>query len=540
MGSHMSWVDSNETAEKALINPYLAQIHSTLPRILSGFDVDPTSPLRGCGDRRRWAWKLADFANGTPQGIAHGLAYLVRDCLLPSWLPSASAIRRIDECFIGAEAIRRGNGSWEEAFPHEASFCVTALVTHDLLCAIQLVGDRVPNATRNRWVNTVRPGIKFLLTSDERHALISNHLATAAAALAKWTAITAEPGADRGRELWKRILSNQSVEGWFREYEGADPGYLSLCLHYLADLHGTRSDWDMSRPLTQACGFMALAVHPDGSFGGLYGSRNTRFWFPSGIELFADSNPTAAAIASTLRNSIHSHRVVRLDTMDDGNLGPMFNSYCWAASIVARRAKEPTQTLLPCQGTQLKRWHLPEAGLDIDSGPEHYTIVNWRKGGTVQHYPKDGSPATIDGGVALPYRGRWVSTQTWQSEARREMTDTTLTVIAPFVVMHREWPSPLQMIILRLLALTAMRWRRLSDMVKILLVRRLITGRITVPIVNRRVISLGPHIKIEDHFSGVVVQSPSMVKGTNFSSIHMASQGYWQVQDETPRSVVPS
>ena len=63
-------------------NPYIGEIERVLPRLLALYDDAPASPTYGFGDRLHWAWKLTDFANGTFQGAAHGLAILSRSSLI--------------------------------------------------------------------------------------------------------------------------------------------------------------------------------------------------------------------------------------------------------------------------------------------------------------------------------------------------------------------------------------------------------------------------------------------------------------------------
>lgn len=261
-------IGGNASAE----NPCLEQVHGVLPRLLALFDRDPTSPTHGVGDRYYWAWKLIDFGNGTFQGAAHGLARLVAADLLPPWLSEPAALRRIEAMFHGAGRLRRRNGSLEEAFPHESSFCVTALVAFDLLSALRLLGSRIEDRPRARCLEIVRPMVEFLLAADEHHGFISNHLATAAAALFAWDSLAGEDlAARRGRVFLERILSAQSPEGWFREYEGADPGYQTLATYYLAALHQLRPDLELLEPLRRSIRFLWRFAHPDGSFGGHYG-----------------------------------------------------------------------------------------------------------------------------------------------------------------------------------------------------------------------------------------------------------------------------
>jgi len=315
-------------------NPYLSQVLNVTPRLLSLFDTDPLSATYGIGDRYRWAWKLIDFGNGTFQGAAHGLARLVVNGMLPEGVSEVLILKRIEAMFQGAETLRYPNGSLAEAFPFESSFCVTALVAYDLLTAVTLLESKISASQRKRFLAIIRPLIRFLRKSDETHAFISNHLATASVALYRWSALTGEAGEERGRVLLDRILNKQSAEGWYKEYEGADPGYQSLCLYYLADLHLMRPDLDILESLQRSIKFLWHFAHPDGSFGGLYGSRNTRFYFPAGIEALASEIPEANALATFMRRSINRHTTVTLAAMDDSNLIPMFNSYCWAAFLV--------------------------------------------------------------------------------------------------------------------------------------------------------------------------------------------------------------
>ena len=126
----------------------------------------------------------------------------------------------------------------KKPFPNEGSYCVTALVAFDLLVTIDLL-DSLVDRRKQEWIIILEPLVQFLIKKDETHAFISNHLATAAAALFRWYDLTNQDSdaSTKAELLVSRILKNQSKEGWFKEYEGADPGYQTLCTYYLADLH---------------------------------------------------------------------------------------------------------------------------------------------------------------------------------------------------------------------------------------------------------------------------------------------------------------
>ena len=310
-------------------NPYMDEIEANLPRILALIDRDKTSSSYGMGDRYHWAWGLIDFGNGTFQGVAHGLARIWKSNLWPYPTSNKVFLERIDSLFQGAKSLTNSSGSLEEAFPNEGSYCVTALVAFDLLCALELLLKDIDKNKYQEWKAIIEPMIGYLIKADETHALISNHLATATAALVLWDKLTDGNFAEKkAKLLLDRILSKQSSEGWFDEYNGADPGYQTLCTYYLVFIHFKRPDWNLEEPLAKSIDFLWNFAHPDGSFGGLYGSRCTRFYIPAGILALSRNNNKAFALSNFMAESIRTKKVITLSSIDEPNLIPIFNSYC--------------------------------------------------------------------------------------------------------------------------------------------------------------------------------------------------------------------
>jgi len=508
--------------------PYLAQIHQTLPRLLALFDNDAASATYGMGDRFHWAWGLIDFGNGTFQGAANGLARLLVENLLPDSFTETHILKRIDSMFTAAGRLRRKDGSMEEAFPYEGSFCVTALVAYDLLTAVELLNERLDAATKKRYLSTIQPMINYLQHAEETHAFISNHLATAVAALFKWCELTGDSSRNRAEEILGRIFSEQSEEGWYREYEGADPGYQTLCSYYLADVMRMRGGADLKDSLVRSMRFLWHFAHLDGSFGGIYGSRNTRFYYPAGVEFLAAEMPEAAALAKYMRKSIARQSVVSLMAMDEPNLIPMFNSYCWAA-VEARPI--PEELALPSHSKETFRRYWPASGLLVERGAKHYTIVSGRKGGVVYHY-RDAHPPVINTGLLFKSDGGTLfSTQSMLGKTKVSVNEDEIVIESEIKPVTQQLPKPWQFIILRLLNITLMRFRYPREKVKQMLVKMLISGEKKSFGINRRVIHLGFDLKIQDQSSPQPGLTQISVTGP-FSAIHMASQGYWQAQDE--------
>ncbi len=514
-------------------NPYLKEVQNSLPRLLALFDRDRTSESFGIGDRYFWAWGLIDFTNGTFQGAANGLARLWGSGMWPYASENDAFAARLDAIFKGARFATRGDGSCEEAFPNEGSYCVTALVAFDLLNAVDTMkAGGLPEPTQKEWLKIIEPMAEYLKAHDETHAVISNHLATAVAALNRWHLQTGDQAAERKvRVLLERILDHQSSEGWFEEYGGADPGYETLCLHYLADVHLQRPEWKLIEPIARSVGFLWHCAHPDGSFGGTYGSRCTRFYYPSGVLALSPEIPEANALAQFMARSVADQRVVTLAAMDEPNLTPMFNSYCWAAELANKTPHSVKQLPLPCMSRKPTRVNFPKAGLLIDNGLDHYTIVSTLQGGSVSHFKNDGKALHDAGVVVRKPNGRLGSTLMRNASNRIELSEDTLIVHAAIGQMSKRLPNAFYFLGLRGMCSTILRFRPIREWLKRRLARWLITGTKIWPASNRRTIRLGANLGISDE--------PTLPDGYevlddvhNFVPMHMASQGYWQIQDE--------
>ena len=511
--------------------PYLAEAVEALPRLLGGFDRNRVSPTFGVGDRLYWAWGVIDFPNATFQGAVHGMTRLWVHGVWPYATDPEQFVDRVDAAIHGIGACAATDGSLAEAFPNEGSWCVTALVAYDALAAIELMADQVDEDRKQQWMASVEPLITYIRRHNETHAFISNHLATGAAALARWgVSANCEASRRASTTIIDRILSRQHDEGWYVEYQGFDAGYQSLATYYLADI-ATRSHVPgLSESLKRSVEFVSHSVHPDGSFGGYYGSRNTRFYVPAGFHLLAPTSPTAAAIASRMATSVAARTVVTLSSLDAPNTPPMFNAYCLAAVTPIPAAPQST---LPSERPAPARVVFPGAGLVFDRGPNHYTAISTKKGGVVQHYV-GGRERMIDCGVVYERSGRVGSTQFFVNAPTWDLDESRLTVRSQLRAMVTDVPRPWQFAALRMGAITVLRIRRLREFLKRRLVSMLITGPKRWEVGNVRVIELGEHLSVHDTAEPAGVVTRHEPSGP-FTAIHMASQGYWQQQDELPR-----
>jgi hypothetical protein len=498
-------------------------------RLLTEQNRDPYTPTYGCFDRRYWGWKLVDYAEATFQRGVYPLAWQL-------WRAGHG-----HEAEVIAESMRAGlafalrvqhrDGSFDQAFPNEHSFGATAFLLHPLLAAYDAVAETSPRALRDAVERGLLQAGRFLCSADETHGHIANHLAGAALSLFAAAQRFSEPAfASRAERLVEQVLKRSSPEGWFLEYDGADPGYQTLCLSYLAQIYRLRPDSVLRAALERAVSFLAWFVHPDGTFAGEYGSRRTGVFYPGGFALLADEMPLARSILRTMVSSIVAGRTPSPRHIDVGNLAPLLSAYL---PLVER--DQPAWLVpgppLPCE-MEAVYGDFPDAGLHVRGTSRYYAVLGASNGGVLKVYSRQlAAPAWLDGGYAGQLAdGRYVTTQITDRERSVQASAEKVTVEAPFYEMLRAVPAPPSFVVLRLLNLTAMRSVRLGNLLKAVLVRLLVSGRRRAPLHLRREVCFTPdHVSVHDR-----LQLTGQAKlrwlafGRPFTAIHMASARYFE------------
>lgn len=500
-------------------NPYLPILHRNLPRLLALFNDDTTHPLFGCGDRRYWAWKLLDFPNGTFQGASFGLSLLLANGMLPEGMDELSVLRRIDGMISVVPRLTDRRGSLSEALPNEGSFCVTGLVLGDCLGAINALGSRISTVRQRTLLEGLAPLADFLLMQDETHGLISNHLASTALAMVRWSSIMDDRAALDRAVMWlDRIQTHAHPEGWMREYDGADPGYQSWCTSALAQISTEMPGLDTNGLLQRSFSFLESFALPDGRFAHGCGSRMTRFLMPGGAEIYSGRSDASARLAMFARRHAGSNHFVSLDAIDEPNLVPFFNDFAVAA--VHARKLEDVDCPVP------KQKDYPAANLYVHCGASGTLLVNSKRGGwatqsddRTQHDFPEPAARQPDGKVLRPVRGRVVK----HSEAE-------MIIHADLEPVQRMLPTPQRFIVLRLLALTIFRSTPLGNQVKKALAKLLMseTGKSRSTVERKIDLECATITDRITEGDAVLLESPY-----RFSPMHMASQGYWQVGDDT-------
>lgn len=508
------------------MNIYKCILRDNLPRLLSLYNLDCSSSTYGYGDRLFWGWKISDFVNGTQQGGVHALSIALNLSLIDN---DDFALRAIDAVIKAIKKIRAKNGSLVEAYPGENSFCVTSLVAFDILSAINILRDHLPDIKMQEYMDIIRPLIQFITINDEKHAIISNHLATAAAAITLWEKLTGEHSS-RDDDLLEQIFKHQSAEGWFKEYEGADPGYQTLCTYYLFCIWTITRNEELLRRLEKSASFLKYCVHPDGTIGGLYGSRNTEVYYPGGIVGLAPFSEDFAAIAHWLQRGFKNGQHILPQSIDVGNFIPLLNSYAAAALYWENSQKyiEMAQTTAPYSKSMVKKFD--HSGIYVHSTSKYHAIINYKKGGTIKVFDKiDNRIDLEDGGLfGRLTNGEHYSTQHFDPQNR--FNNSTIKV--NFYMVKEEYPTPLAHIILRMFGLTLFHWIKFGDQFKQFIVRRLITGKKKIDGQCLREFQLHEDKIIVRETINMPRNSIQIKHLGKCKSIHMASSGYYLKQIE--------
>lgn len=503
------------------MNIYKQILERNIPRLLGLYNADPVSLTRGVGDRLYWGWKVSDFANGTMQGGCHALAIAVKWKLVEN---EDFAVRTIRQAIEAVERVRSRNGSLAEAYPSESSFCVTALAAFDVLSAVDHLRERFSDEEKQKYYSLVGPLVDFITRHVEDHAVISNHLAAAAAAVVLWNRLTGDRKEYQG--FLNAIARHQSGEGWYREYEGADPGYQTLCSYYLAVVQREINDPQLGESLERSAQFLEYFVHPDGTLGGLYGSRNTEVYYPAGLLMLAEQNPAFAAMARHLEKGIREGRHILPENIDSGNYVPLLNAYAVAADQWEQKKISSAHHPLPCEN-KLEQ-NFKEAGIFIKSSAEYYAIVNYKKGGTLKVFDrKTGRIDLEDGGLFGELKnGQKFSAQAYDGSISFDQRR----IKCGFYLVNECYPTPFQFMVLRFLSSTFFQSSLIHRAFKRAVVRKLMTGkqRIDGGAVREFQFSDGK-IRVKEAVTPPQ-QSQSVGHPGKSTAIHMASSGYYSKQ----------
>jgi hypothetical protein len=447
-----------------------AEALAAIPKILIQQDRTPVSRTYGCFDRLYWHTRAADFPCGMSQELALPLA-LAHALPVPGspWHGQPELARWAEAGVRFAARSAHRDGSCDDYYPFERAAGAAAFSLFAALETADILGLRA-DAEIAAFLSTRASWLAYHIESGR----LSNHEALIIACLAR---ISAD---DRTR--WDgplgmrvaRLLSWQSAEGWFDEYGGADPGYLTLTIGMLALADRDRPDLDLRPAIDRAIAFLALIVHPDGTLGGEYASRATINCFPHGLEIAGAWNRQALAVADRLTQRFEAR--VEPSHADDRIVG----HHVWSQLLAWREWQAERPGPLPL----LEGLHdFPGARIRVQQRGDLRLFTGWSRGGAFRLFA-GARLLKADTGPTLKLKDGRVAVTHLEGSAVTERSADALEVEGPMRFAKSALLSPMKSILLRSFMLTVGRF--FPDLVRRILQAMLVTGASPAPFRFRR------------------------------------------------------
>ncbi len=511
-----------------------------VPRLLGTLDRDPWSPTTGSFDRDHWSWKFRDFPLTMLQTGMLPLAHMWaserpdnpyrRSPRLLQWLVDAMR-----------ETLRRQHrsGAFDSVAPNTMDHGVTLAMVYTLASVARYLDAALPPDLVRRLGPAVRRACRFAVHSEEDYAFISNHHALFALAWLRAADLLGEPELlQRADGEIAQIIAHQSADGWYAEYGGPDPGYESLGISYLAQYDAERPGEQLRSSLRRAVAFLSHCVHPDGSVGGLYGSRGTSLWYPAGMERLGQHDPVARAVACHVARFLDQSQVVTPATSDPENLALLVLSHMVAADLVesagAMAGPDAAAHTLPCANFHGVRI-FEGSGITVAGTQQYYAVLNGNRAGTgVVHARATARLVHQDSGYFLEANdGVWTSAMHVGTVRPKDNGGRTVTFTARFARANRAQLTPARFIVLRLLNLTLFRVGALGRLVRRAVIGRLVTRCTPGPYSLEREVRFGEdRITFVDRLRNERRQVVTRLSRTDRSlALHMGSGNYFHMRD---------
>lgn len=498
-------------------NRYVELALSYIPHLVQLVDRNPYSPTYGCFDREYWHYRTLDFPCGMSQEFVLPFALLYKYPFPGNRYYQLERMREIAVagiCF--ADRGSHPDGTCDDYFPFERAMGALVFSLYACTEAYLLLGLK-----DERMVDFFKRRGDHLEKVNETGRL-SNHQALAALAAYNVFIIT-------GDEKYKRVSDDRVAltlpwqhpeEGWFQEYEGADPGYHTCTIDFLAKLYQKSKNEPLISPLIKAVDFAWHFMHPDGSYGGEYGSRNTYHFYPHGFELMAPFTEKAGQIADHFLRGIERDK--RYHNDDDRMCCHLV--YDWLQAWTDYHPDRPPSIN---ERSNFFRW-FPGAKIAVCKTDTYYAVSNLSKGGVTKVFDEEGPVGSDTGLIGQLDDGRVIVSHLVDDQNRISVDEKKreAAVSGLFSYRRTKLSSPFKLVVFRMLLLTIGRFA--PNLTRSLIQKLLITGKPRSNYRFNRVIRfLEDGVEIEDQIKGPVPLKRLSV-GSDATSIYVANSNVYQ------------
>jgi hypothetical protein len=489
--------------------------------IILMIDKNKYSATYGCFDREFWHYRTVDFPCGMSQEFCLPLAMAYKH---PFPNNPYYQVERMKELVIASIRFSMDwshpDGTCDDYFPFEKALGALVFSTYAMTESyIEL------DLHDYEMIEFFKLRADWLATHNETGQL-ANHQAFAALALYNVYLITGEEKYRKASDAFLELtLSWQHDEGWYQEYEGADPGYHSCSIAFLAKLWQKSQDPRIVESLESAVDFATYFTHPDGSYAGEYGSRNTYHFYPHGFEVMSRFFPNAGRIADTY---LHRSMPERRRYFNDDNRMCAHYVYDWMQSWLDYNPER--YGLLEDSRKPFERW-FDDAKIFVKKTKSYYAIVSMAKGGVIKVFDESG-PIYSDSGILLQDEdGVCLVSHLVDDSFKIEVQPEKGIFVASGAMAKRRYPlpSPVKQMAFRSMNISVGRLG--PNVVRGILQKVLITGKPRTEVTFKRSFEfLEDSIKIQNVVDAQDSDKSfvSMATGSDATSIYVANSNTFQ------------
>lgn len=496
---------------------YQSFVLKNIYKVLSQIDRNKSSLTYGSCDRNYWHLKIRDFSSAILQQTSLTLALLYKNDFKGNIYYNNNMIKKTSIASLSyLTKIQLKDGSFNEYYPHEHSFPATAFTLYTSAKTYDIL-----NLSDSKLLAMMKKSAYYL--ADKIEPLAYNQEIASIAGLYQYFKISKDDNILKSADKkLKRILSLQNIEGWFLEYDGADIGYLSVTLDMLMEIYDLTLNNDVLDAASKIVEFIKYFCHSDNSIGGEYGSRNTMYFLPYGLQCLANkNNKTALAILDHIIKDTDNINYF-LNSVDDRYFTHyLMHSFLRSLDIYKENDKE----IIPLP-YQLIHYKVFKESLLVSFKNNCYNaIIGMNKGGIIKVFNSN-NEVFSDFGYIINIDKNTSATSYWQNLNNKFIiSDNKIEVECFFRTIKKIKMTPIKHFILRISS-----YLLGSKIIKYLKKRIILPNKDTNIKLNRQIILESNNIKIIDNISS---NKPiyNLEKSSCLSLRHVASDKFFKTTE---------
>ncbi len=501
---------------------YAIKAISQIPRLLGNLDRNPYSPTYGCFHRDYWLDKTSDFPDAVRQFGVHAIA-MVYKYDFPNNIYKGK--EKVKNWAIAAlkfwATIQHKDGSFDEFYPYERGWVgPTAFTMFTIVEAFNLLKEEMSEEDKKQVREAIKKAAYFIGKGESEEDHLANHHAMACLSLWKaYELLQEEPLKEAFENAFQVFLTyHRPEEGWSREYDGVDPGYLSATVSFFAKIYQTNKDERILKVLKEAVNFSSNFVYPNGFYAGSMGSRNTLHFYCHGYEIMGKQIPMANAIAQKLLKGLSEDKLVPPEIISDRYVFYRVPEFLQA--YLDYTPKQENLPKLPYQKENFTQFY-KLSRIFTSVKDKFYIISNLAKGGVIKIFNTETEDLLLNdcGIIAELSDGTNVTTQWVNPKYKVENTDNSWKVSGNFnKVPSNKLFTPFKQIVFRS-ALVAVGWiPAMAHFLKGQIRKSLILGQRQMPIKFER------SFKIDQNNTAIITDYIEMEKSLKFKSFSVGDE----------------